>query len=291
MALCCNGNQFASCGMYYAGATAVLSAYPSALQGNFSQTGRIRNITAGEGITSELVGIPSGYRHPAAWMMPQKPGLLAARNTAIGSGGVSSATMQSGYNIAAGISGAGGIPGCDIGLIVSIAAVLTASGDISSADATALATMVATITGSGDIAAAAAGLADLGAALTGAGVVVAGNTALMDIAATIRGYGDLTPEGLRDAVWTAVLANYPDTGTAGLALTNAGAGGNPWSAIIESGLTAEEILRIVAAALAGKVSGAGSGTETFVGLDGTTNRIVSTVDASGNRSSVVVDGT
>jgi hypothetical protein len=199
--------------------------------------------------------------------------------------------MQSGYNIAAGISGAGDIPGCDIGLIVSIAAVLTASGDISSADATALATMVATITGSGDIAAAAAGLADLGAALTGAGVVVAGNTALMDITATIRGYGDLTPEGVRDAVWTAVLANYPDAGTAGLALTNAGAGGNPWSAIIESGLTAEEILRIVAAALAGKVSDAGTGTETFVGLDGTTNRIVSTVDASGNRSSVVVDGT
>lgn len=290
MALRCNGHQFASSGMQYFGATASLSSIPSTLVGNFAQTGRIRNITAGQGITNGLVGLPSGYRHPAAWMMPQKPGLLAARNTAIGSGALS-ATMQSGYNIAADISGAGTIPGCDIGLIVSIAATLTASGGISSAAVDALASMVATLTGSGDITATAAGLADLGAALTGAGVVVAGNTALMDIEATIRGYGDLTPEGLRDAVWTAILANYPDAGTAGNTLANAGAGGNPWSAIIENGMTAEEVLRVIAAVLAGRVSGAGTGTETFVGLDGVTNRVVSSADPVGNRTSVVVDGT
>jgi len=290
MALRCNGNQFASSGVQHFGATLVNSAYPSALLSNFAQTGRIRNITAGQGITNGVVGLPSGYRHPAAWMMPQKPGLLAARNTITGSG-IASGQPQSGYNIAAGISGAGTIPGCDIGLIISIAATLTASGGISSAAVDALASMVATLTGSGDIAATAAGLADLGAALTGAGVVVAGNTALMDIEATIRGYGDLTPEGLRDAVWTAILTNYPDAGTAGNTLANAGAGGNPWSAIIENGMTAEEVLRVIAAVLAGRVSGAGTGTETFVGLDGVTDRVVSTVDANGNRTAVTTDGT
>lgn len=249
-----------------------------------------RNFLAGDAGIPSIAGIPSGVRHPYAWVMPQKPGALASRSTVVGSGNIS-ATAQSGYNIAASISGDGGVINTDVGLIISISAAILASGGISSAAASAITNMVANITGSGDIDATAAGLADLGAALTGAGLVVAGNTALMDIEANIRGYGDLTPEGLRDAVWSAILANYPDAGTAGYTLANAGAGGNPWSAVIESGLTAEEILRIVAAALAGKVSGAGTGTETFVGLDGMTNRIVSTVDDNGNRSSVVVDGT
>jgi hypothetical protein len=59
---------------------------------------------------------------------------------------------------------------------------------------------------------------------------------------------------------------------------------------VESTYTADEVIKIMASALAGKVSGAGSGVETFKGLDGTTDRIVSTVDSSGNRTSVVVDG-
>lgn len=255
-----------------------------------SPTARQRNLLMGEAAMLNVAGIPSGVRHPYAWVMPNKPGALASRSTVIGEG-TASPSMQSGYNIAADVTGSGGVINTDVGLIISISAAILASGGISSAAASAITNMVANITGSGDIDATAAGLADLGAALTGAGVVVAGNTALMDIEANIRGYGDLTPEGLRDAVWSAILANYPDAGTAGYTLANAGAGGNPWSAVIENGMTAEEVLRIVAAALAGKVSGAGTGTETFVGLDGTTNRIVSTVDDNGNRSSVVVDGT
>jgi hypothetical protein len=83
MALRCNGNQFASSGVYHAGATVVLSAYPPVLQGNFSQTGRIRNLTAGQGITSDYVGIPMGYV-AKGWMMPQKAGFLSSRSAALG---------------------------------------------------------------------------------------------------------------------------------------------------------------------------------------------------------------
>jgi hypothetical protein len=85
MALRCNGNQFASSGVQHFGATVLLSAYPHTLMGNFYQTGRIRNLTAGEGITSDKVGIPSGYRHPGAWMMPQKAGSLSSHNNTQGS--------------------------------------------------------------------------------------------------------------------------------------------------------------------------------------------------------------
>ena len=232
MAIACNGAQNFSRGVQHFGVTAYLSAIPSQLQQNFRQTNRQRNLTAGQGITSELVGLPSGYRHPAAWMMPQKAGAISARNTITGSGSISG-TAQSGYNIEADLTGTGGITG-SVGLIVSIAATLVASGGISSAQVDALASMVATITGSGGVTATAAGLADLGAALTGSGTVDANNTALMDIVATIRGYGDLTPEGLRDAVWDAALSNYQLTGSAGKALSTASSGGVDLDALAQA---------------------------------------------------------
>jgi hypothetical protein len=55
------------------------------------------------------------------------------------------------------------------------------------------------------------------------------------------------------------------------------------------GKTLRQSLRYLAALLAGKVSGAGTGTETFMGLEGATNRVQVTVDATGNRSNVVYD--
>ena len=55
---------------------------------------------------------------------------------------------------------------------------------------------------------------------------------------------------------------------------------------VESGKTLRQALRIIAAVVAGKVSGAGTGTETFRSLDDTANRAVVTVDANGNRTAV-----
>lgn len=43
-------------------------------------------------------------------------------------------------------------------------------------------------------------------------------------------------------------------------------------------------MEIIAAAVSGDLSGAGSGTETFLGLDNAATRMISTVDASGNRT-------
>lgn len=91
-------------------------------------------------------------------------------------------------------------------------------------------------------------------------------------------------------IWQSNAASYNAAGTMGQKLNGAGSAGNPWTEVIESGLTAAEVMRIIAAAMAGKVSGAGTGTETFKGLDGTTNRIVSTVDNDGNRTAVTVNG-
>lgn len=55
------------------------------------------------------------------------------------------------------------------------------------------------------------------------------------------------------------------------------------------GKTPRQALRYMAAALAGRVSGAGTGTEVFKGLDESTTRITATVDSSGNRTDIAYD--
>lgn len=55
------------------------------------------------------------------------------------------------------------------------------------------------------------------------------------------------------------------------------------------GKTTEELLRLMAAVLLGKVSGASSGTEIFRSITDTKNRVVATVDENGNRTEVLLD--
>lgn len=66
----------------FAGAGTLNGAYPSTLPINTHLTGAQRNITAGEGITDDKVGVPLGYLAGGAWILPQKPGNISARSTA-----------------------------------------------------------------------------------------------------------------------------------------------------------------------------------------------------------------
>ena len=56
--------------------------------------------------------------------------------------------------------------------------------------------------------------------------------------------------------------------------------------VVEGSYTLRQMMRLIAATLAGVSSGGGTSAVTFTGLDGSTPRIVATVDASGNRSAV-----
>lgn len=58
----------------------------------------------------------------------------------------------------------------------------------------------------------------------------------------------------------------------------------------ETGLSVREAVRVMLAALAGVLSGAGTTTVTIRNVGDTKDRIIGTVDSSGNRSAVVVDG-
>jgi hypothetical protein len=107
---------------------------------------------------------------------------------------------------------------------------------------------------------------------------------------SITPFTDLSPENLAASVWNSLSAQYNETGTMGELLNSAGAAADPLLGVVEGTLTLRDVQRIVLAVLAGQVTGAGTGTETFKGQAGE-NRVVSTVDNDGNRSNVTLDAT
>lgn len=276
----------------------VNAQYPLRLRGGgtadlksmFGRSERM-NQSIGDGITSQVFSsVPSGYRPPSTWKMSYKNGAMSSYDELYGDGGISADILA--VKLAeAGLSGSGTLAAIG-SLIVQLIADLDGSGEITEADVKAFLAAVASLSGSGDAGGSLQGLGQLISALIGSGSAT-GSTLTgvgeLDADLVVTGTG-LTTGNVGQAVWSALAAANNGVGTMGEKLNDAGSGSNPWTEIIESGLSAAEILRIVAAALAGQVSGAGTGTETFKGLDGTTNRIVSTVDDDGNRTGVVVDG-
>lgn len=228
MGLLANGFRDAIGVYQFYGAGTVNGGYPSTLNGNFALTGRKRNITAGQGITDDTVGIPYGYRNPGAWVMPQKAGALSAHNIITGAGDISPLNLAGGLNAEAALSGAGDMTGTGA-LIVSLVAALTGSGTISSASAQAFLNLAAALAGAGDLAGAATAIGHAAAALSGSGAASATATALGELAAAITVTGDLlSTSNVGAAVWAAVATVNNIAGTMGQKLNAAGSAGDPW---------------------------------------------------------------
>lgn len=69
-----------TCGVFRMyGAGLSNGALPQQLPANYALTGMRRNLTAGEGIPSDKVGLPLGYLFGGSYQLPQKPGMLSAR--------------------------------------------------------------------------------------------------------------------------------------------------------------------------------------------------------------------
>ena len=101
--------------------------------------------------------------------------------------------------------------------------------------------------------------------MAGSGALTATPSALGALAADLTPFTELSPQTLAAAVWSALDA-------------------------VETGLTPAEALRIIAAATAGKSSGFGTGTVTFRNAEADSkDRIVATVDGSGNRTGITID--
>ena len=67
-------------------------AVPQQLQANYALTGTRRNLAAGEGITDGKVGLPLGYLFGGSYQLPQKPGMLSAREYGVAVQGAASGT-------------------------------------------------------------------------------------------------------------------------------------------------------------------------------------------------------
>lgn len=105
MGLLANGFRDTSGVFQTYGATASNNAYPSALLANYARTGAARNISAGQGISDDTVGLPMGYLAPGAWLLPQKGGAMSSHNRTTGVA-TATLTLVSGRNIAGTADGA-----------------------------------------------------------------------------------------------------------------------------------------------------------------------------------------
>lgn len=266
MALLQNGYRDFSGGVRIFGLTASNLSVPYALQANIQGRTSTRNFTAGEGITTNLAGIPEGYRNQYTWLMPQSAGALAARFTMLGDGDLSG-SIAGGKNAEATIAGTGDLSGT-AQLIISLQAAIGGSGTISGAALQAFLQLAAALGGEGGATAQLTAIGHLQSALAGTGTVATSSviTALGTLAADITVTGDvLTTANVADAILDAVNG-------------------------VETDVTLRQALRLIAAATAGKISGAATTTITIRNaVVDDKNRIVATVDSDGNRSAITYD--
>ena len=260
--------------------------------------------------------VPSGFFAGRAYFPPKQAGRCVTRNSfaingaAAGAKGVplsAASSLSIGATVIGGLI-AGGVANATITINGTTVAAGRAAGQ---------AVSTFTLSASAALGASAFGIASSTFTITGSVVPYA---KAWGVATTID-TSSMTPVGVANAVLNALAAEYNTAGTIGAKINSAASGGVDynalatavwanatrtltsgaapteaqiaaavWQQVVENGLSAEEIVRLMAAALAGKVSGAGTGTVTFAGLDGLTPRIVGTVDASGNRTAVIVDG-
>ncbi len=256
---------------------------------NFVHDTQVMNQSNSEAFTT-LSAYSTGLYFPQCMIPPRTAGRIVAHDTVTGTGDVSDADMWAVKLAEAALTGTGELTAVG-SLIVQLIAAIAGSGTISDADIKAFLQLSAALTGTGDADGTLTGLGALLAALTGSGAATGSTlTAIGELAAAlvVTGTG-LTTANVGPAVWAAIAAQNNTAGTMGEKLNDAGSASNPWTEVIESGYTAADILKLIAAAAAGKLSGAPGGPIAITGLDGTTVRVSATVDSNGNRTAVVYD--
>jgi hypothetical protein len=246
---------------------------------------------------AEKVGQPNALP-PYAWMLPQRAGGLASINRLTGAG-VATGAGTLGKRATAGLTGGladalvatGMMASLSVGSASGVGAVHGADGMGTPSVLGYWRDATAAMTGSAILAASGVGSAGrITSSLSGSGYASLAPYAHGWVEADITPFVDLSPTNLATAVWSAMAAGSNGTGTMGEKLNDAGSASNPWTEVLEGTYTAAELLRVIAAALAGQVSGAGGATITILGVDGVTDRIVATVTPDGNRTQVALDG-
>lgn len=271
----------------YISATVALGG-GAATMASMTSDGKRRNIFAGEGSINKKSSVPSGTRHPVAWIMAPEAGGMASRNNTeinltptafavLGLPAAASATVTLNVTDATG------------GLIVSGSGV----ANISFA-ATAQILSIASGQGSATITLTPTAAIGAEAGIQGSATVLFTPTALIYATGSMSGLStsetEFSAAALASAVWSATAGDYNAAGTMGEKLNDAGSAANPWTEVIESGFTAADILRILAAVAAGNATGLDGAAIVFRDLNDTKDRVTATI-ASGDREITDIDAT
>jgi hypothetical protein len=258
---------------------------------NFVRPGALRNFHGEARVTGESLkaSYPSGLRHPYTWSMARTNGAMASRLEIEGSATYTGAgALGRNITVVSTITGVATFTGLGA-LVVSGAATISGLATVTSNAFAALAA-AATITGTGGfpttdsyllredggfvlredgskilLEISAPTLTALGwgiSSITGVATFTGTRYATGELEASITPFTELSPQSLASAVWAEVL---------------------------EAGYSAQEIMRVMSAALGGEVSGAGTSTVTIRDIGDTTDRIVASVDGTGNRTAVTLD--
>ncbi len=272
MALISNGHRLACNPMRNLFGPGTTTTLTSVHRGSFTGKGALNNFYAGEATVisgasiANKNGFPTGALHPISWIMPIKAGGLAARRTIYCEGDLTG-SIAGGKNAEASIVGTGTLTAVGQ-LIISLQATIAGSGDITGADLKAFLQLAAALSGEGGVDAQLTAIGHLASALEGDGTVAGTTvlTALGTLAASINVTGDvLTTGNVANAILDAVNG-------------------------VEEGLTVRHALRLIAAATAGKISGAATTTITIRNaVVDDKDRIVATVTSDGDRTAITYD--
>ena len=220
MALVANGVRLSASPMRQMGAASAGSQHqslnPGARRNAFFSEASVSGVTVKS-------GIPNGYRHPSAWIQPQKAGSLGSYGLINGRGDLSG-TIAGGKNGTALLTGSGALSAAGQ-LVVSAAATLSGSGAITLADLRAYLNAAASLAGAGSLSGTAGAVGHASATLAGVGSCTGVRYAVGHMSAEITPFTELSPQNLAAAVWNALTSQFSATGTMGEAMSTAGSGG------------------------------------------------------------------
>jgi hypothetical protein len=204
----------------------------------FKQASFNRNFHCGEA-TDDLASSPAGNTNPVAWILPQKAGALSSHSLARGSS-TATLSLAEGRNLA-GSSAGSSTADATLQLVVSMqgtaAGTSTADGNVKAALG-----MAGSSAGSSTATAAKNALAWISGSAAGSSSASLQSYATGRLEGHVTPYTELSPQSLTDAVWSAMLSEYPDAGTAGNTLSLAGSGGvdyNTLAAAVVAALQAD----------------------------------------------------
>lgn len=228
MGLLGNGFRYNLTGRISTATSMIDGANPSCLPASYNLTAMRRNMLVGSGITNKQASVPAGKRPPNVWLMAQEGGSISSfnrTNIAV----TASATAEMGFSRSGStiITINGTVSG---GLIVGATGTATITVDGTAA-------IVATLNATGTTTITIDANAALGAiaSLTGESTLtVDGHSSIMALGymtGTTIETGELTPEGLANAVWSALASANNDAGTMGQKLNTASSGGVDYAAL------------------------------------------------------------